>query len=83
MSGHKVRVLERGPRLDKPSGGIRLQPNVTKILAQWGLEEELIKRASPVCGGTNIWDCKPFAGHLARPPLSPCHFTNHSLRRDR
>ncbi|KAI0255935.1 hypothetical protein BJV78DRAFT_1174599 [Lactifluus subvellereus] len=56
MSGHKVRVLERGSGLEKPCGGIRLQPNVTKILVQWGLEEELIKRASPVHGGTNIWD---------------------------
>ncbi|KAI0305849.1 hypothetical protein B0F90DRAFT_1623939 [Multifurca ochricompacta] len=56
MSGHKVRVLERSSKLGKPVGGIRLPPNVTKVLVQWGLEEELRRRASLVRGGTNIWD---------------------------
>jgi hypothetical protein len=57
MSGHKVRVLERDTQLEKAPGGVRLPPNVTKILVQWGLEEEIAKRGSLVREGTNIWDC--------------------------
>jgi len=58
LSGHKVRVLEKSSRLGEPAGGIRLPPNVTKILSEWGLEEEIRKTASLVREGTNLWDCK-------------------------
>jgi 2-polyprenyl-6-methoxyphenol hydroxylase-like FAD-dependent oxidoreductase len=64
MSGHKVRVLERATRLEKAPGGIRLPPNVTKILVQWGLEEEIAKRGSIVQEGTNLYDCKLFFSSL-------------------
>jgi 2-polyprenyl-6-methoxyphenol hydroxylase-like FAD-dependent oxidoreductase len=60
MSGHSVRVLEKSPRFGKPPGGIRLPPNVTKILVQWGLEDELRKRGSLVREASHIWDCKSF-----------------------
>jgi salicylate hydroxylase len=78
-SGHKVRLLERLPRLEKVPGGVRLPPNVTKILTHWGLEEEVCKYASLAHGLTHIWDCKWFARHPPRPSLSPCRF---SLSRD-
>ena len=71
LSGHTVRVLEKNPRLEEPTGGIRLPPNVTKILVEWGLEEEIRKTASLVREGSNLWDCKLFtvteccASHLA------------------
>ena len=58
MSGHTVRVLEKSPRLRNPPGGIRLTPNVTKILVQWGLGDELRKRGSLVREGSHLWDCK-------------------------
>jgi hypothetical protein len=61
LSGHTVRVLEKSPRLEEPTGGIRLPPNVTRILVEWGLEEEIRKSASHVCEGSNLWDCKLFA----------------------
>lgn len=60
LSGHKVRVLEKSPSLGEPAGGLRLSPNVTKILVQWGLEEEIRKAGHLVREGTNIWDCKSF-----------------------
>ena len=60
LSGHKVRVLEKSPSLGEPAGGLRLSPNVTKILVQWGLEEEIRKTGHLVREGTNIWDCKSF-----------------------
>ena len=67
LSGHKVRVFEKSPRLGQPAGGIRIPPNVTKILVEWGLEEEIRKTASLVREGSNLWDCKLFtvASHPA------------------
>ena len=79
MSGHKVRVLEKGPGLEKPPGGVRIPPNVTKILVQWGLEGELRKRGSVVREGTDICDCKLFSPHFGWPSCSICHFANFSL----
>ncbi|KAI0057457.1 FAD/NAD-P-binding domain-containing protein [Artomyces pyxidatus] len=55
VSGHRVRVLEKSPALSPVAGGLRVPPNLTKILVQWGLEDELLKRAS-VCRGSNLWD---------------------------
>jgi salicylate hydroxylase len=60
LSGHKVRVLEKSPAFGEPPGGIRIPPNVTKILVGWGLEEELRKRAHLPREGTDLWDCKSF-----------------------
>jgi salicylate hydroxylase len=58
LSGHTVRVLEKSQGLGTNSAGISLPPNVTKILVQWGLADELRKKASLVREGTHLWDCK-------------------------
>jgi hypothetical protein len=58
LSGHTVRVLEKARGLGTDPGGIRLTPNVTKILVQWGLADELRKRGSLVREGSHLWDCK-------------------------
>jgi salicylate hydroxylase len=60
LSGHTVCVLEKSPRLEEPTGGICLPPNITRILMEWGLEEEIRKTASLVREGSNLWDCKLF-----------------------
>ena len=60
LCGHKVRVLEKSPTMGNSAGGIRLPPNVTKILVEWGLEEEVRKKAHLVREGTNLWDCRSF-----------------------
>jgi salicylate hydroxylase len=58
LSGHTVRVLEKNQGLGTNPGGIRLPPNVTKILVQWGLTDELRNRGSLVREGSHLWDCK-------------------------
>ncbi|KAI0046016.1 FAD/NAD(P)-binding domain-containing protein [Auriscalpium vulgare] len=55
LGGHRVRVLERSPGLSQSGGGVRLPPNFTKILVQWGLEDKLLAKASP-CRGSKLWD---------------------------
>ena len=70
MSGHSVRVLEKSPRFEKPPGGIRLPPNVTKILVQWGLEDELRKKGSLVREASHLWDCKSFDQWHCLQPLT-------------
>jgi len=58
LSGHTVRVLEKNQGLGANPGGIRVTPNVSKILAQWGLADELRKKGSLVREGSHLWDCK-------------------------
>lgn len=58
LSGHTVRVLEKSEGLGSNPGGIRLTPNVTRILVQWGLADELRERGSLVREGSHLWDCK-------------------------
>ncbi|KAF8636411.1 hypothetical protein AX17_003593 [Amanita inopinata Kibby_2008] len=41
QSGHRVRVLESNPGLHRLSGGVRIPPNLSKILKEWGLGPEL------------------------------------------
>ena len=55
-SGHHVRVLEKYS-LDAPSGGLRLPPNVSKILRQWVGQEELLKTTTR-CAGTPFYHCE-------------------------
>ncbi|KAI0091408.1 FAD/NAD-P-binding domain-containing protein [Irpex rosettiformis] len=43
--GHKVRVLERQSRVGTPAAGLRVPPNMSKILKRWIGEEELQKNA--------------------------------------
>ncbi|KAI0692489.1 FAD/NAD(P)-binding domain-containing protein [Cytidiella melzeri] len=42
-AGHKVRVLERLPGLGAPAAGLRVPPNMSKILKRWAGGEELRK----------------------------------------
>jgi salicylate hydroxylase len=58
LSGHTVRVLEKNQGLGASPGGIRLTPNVTKILVQWGLANELRAKGSLVREGSHLWNCK-------------------------
>jgi salicylate hydroxylase len=58
LSGHTVRVLEQNRGLGTHPVGVRVTPNVTKILAQWGLADELRERGSLVRGGSHLWNCK-------------------------
>ena len=44
-SGHSVRVLERQPSLGTPASGIRVPPNMSKILKKWAGADELAKTA--------------------------------------
>ncbi|EJD05380.1 FAD/NAD-binding domain-containing protein [Fomitiporia mediterranea MF3/22] len=43
QAGHNVRVLERSNGPGNVSGGIRVPPNMTKLLMHWGLGDRLIK----------------------------------------
>ncbi|CZT22020.1 uncharacterized protein RCC_07889 [Ramularia collo-cygni] len=43
--GHKVQVFERKTTWDETGSGIQLQPNVSKILEEWGMLEEVKKVA--------------------------------------
>lgn len=49
-AGHSVRVIEKRG-LGVPAGGIRVPPNVSKLLEQWVPREELL-RISTICAGT-------------------------------
>ncbi|KAI0090692.1 FAD/NAD(P)-binding domain-containing protein [Irpex rosettiformis] len=67
-AGHEVRVLEKAPGLGYPSSGIRVPPNMSKILKKWVGKEELDKLAvlnvaspcidinSGVCIGVTPWE---------------------------
>ncbi|EJF57123.1 FAD/NAD(P)-binding domain-containing protein [Dichomitus squalens LYAD-421 SS1] len=45
--GHRVTVLERTDKVTaRGDGGVRLPPNLTKILFHWGLKDILMKKAS-------------------------------------
>lgn len=91
LSGHTVRVLEKCPRLGNPPGGIPLTPHVTKILEQWGLEDELRKGGFLVREGPHLWDCK--SADRAYTPIAPfcpvlsflvsAHVANRLPSRDR
>ncbi|KAI0091577.1 hypothetical protein BDY19DRAFT_931199 [Irpex rosettiformis] len=50
-AGHSVRVFEKQPSLGVPAGGLRVPPNMSKILKSWAGEEELHKTAV-LCVGT-------------------------------
>ncbi|KAI5121809.1 hypothetical protein M0805_009801 [Coniferiporia weirii] len=43
QAGHNVRVLERSSGPGIGSGGLRVPPNMTKLLFHWGLGEKLVK----------------------------------------
>lgn len=42
-SGHKVIVLEAAPAIAEVGAGINCSPNLTHLLARWGLEDRVLK----------------------------------------
>ena len=47
-SGHRVRVLEASPKGARKSySGLRVPPNMSKILLEWGLGDELKAKTRP------------------------------------
>lgn len=58
-AGHNVVVLERDEQisLGGPHGGCRLTPNMTKVLRQWGLLEEVHRRCSPIMNTVKFYTC--------------------------
>ncbi|KAI0346928.1 FAD/NAD(P)-binding domain-containing protein [Trametopsis cervina] len=55
QAGHRVRVLERLPALGTPAAGLRVPPNMSKILKRWVGEEEL-RRTAVLNLATPWWD---------------------------
>ncbi|KAL5514192.1 hypothetical protein ACEPAG_2280 [Sanghuangporus baumii] len=43
QAGHNVRVLERSSGPGNATGGLRVPPNMTKLLLHWGLGDRLVK----------------------------------------
>lgn len=41
QSGHRVRIFERRSGINQRAVGVRVPPNLCKILYEWGLQEEL------------------------------------------
>ncbi len=56
-AGHNVRVFEKQPALGVLAGGLRVPPNMSKILKSWVGEEEL-KKTAVLCLGTPWHDRK-------------------------
>ena len=56
-SGHNVRVLERQATLGAPSSGLRVPPNMSKILKKWVGADELAKIAC-LNVATPWYDCE-------------------------
>ncbi len=56
-AGHKVRVLEKLPDIGTSAAGLRVPPNMSKILKKWVGEEELRKTAVRNLASP-WWDCK-------------------------
>ena len=57
-AGHRVRVLEKQPALGAPSSGLRVPPNMSKILRKWVGADELAKVAC-LNVATPWYDCEP------------------------
>ncbi|KAH7927839.1 FAD/NAD(P)-binding domain-containing protein [Leucogyrophana mollusca] len=53
-AGHKVRVLERASGPVRRAGGVRLPPNLTNILYEWGLGDKIAQQAQRTCGSECI-----------------------------
>ena len=54
QAGHFVRVLEQRPTSNEWTGGIQVPPNLTRILFEWGLEQEL--KDTSLVNRTDIYD---------------------------
>ncbi len=46
QGGHRVQVLERGPRFAQPGPALRLAPNATAVLARLGLLDQVLSLGS-------------------------------------
>ncbi|KAI0343353.1 FAD/NAD(P)-binding domain-containing protein [Trametopsis cervina] len=58
QAGHRVRVLERQPSLSSSgprAGGLRVPPNMSKILKRW-VGEEAIRKSAVRCLESPWWD---------------------------
>lgn len=55
--GHSVHVFEKQPSLGVSAGGLRVPPNMSKILKSWAGAEELAKTAV-LNIGTPWHDCE-------------------------
>ncbi|EXJ70950.1 uncharacterized protein A1O5_05942 [Cladophialophora psammophila CBS 110553] len=45
-SGHKVIVLEAAPMIAEVGAGINCSPNLTRLLARWGLDKRVLKHTN-------------------------------------
>ncbi|KAI0066850.1 FAD/NAD(P)-binding domain-containing protein [Artomyces pyxidatus] len=66
-AGHRVRVLEAAPTPRQPAaGGVKVPPNLARVLTLWGLADDLARRASP-CRTTTLLSLRDGArlGHTA------------------
>ncbi|KAA1475603.1 FAD/NAD(P)-binding domain-containing protein [Dentipellis sp. KUC8613] len=52
LSGHRVRVFEAAPTLVRRAGGVRVPPNLTRILVEWGLGPQLEAKGVKYTGYT-------------------------------
>ena len=46
LNGHRVRVIDKTSGLPPHLGAIRVPPNAAKVLAAWGLHDELAQKSS-------------------------------------
>jgi salicylate hydroxylase len=45
LAGHEVTILEQAMELSEVGAGIQIPPNASRILIQWGLEEQFLAKA--------------------------------------
>ncbi|KIJ65700.1 hypothetical protein HYDPIDRAFT_87975 [Hydnomerulius pinastri MD-312] len=48
QAGHRVTLIEKGTGPDQRKGGAHLPPNLTKVLVEWGLGDQLRKYGLPI-----------------------------------
>ncbi|EAU90304.2 hypothetical protein CC1G_12057 [Coprinopsis cinerea okayama7 len=46
QAGHRVQIFDRNDGIHQRSTGVRVPPNLSKILAEWGLQDELLSKAT-------------------------------------
>lgn len=49
QAGHRVRVLEAGPTIERAPCGIKVPPNMNRILQRWGMDQDLQKKLGEGC----------------------------------
>jgi salicylate hydroxylase len=72
-AGHQVTILEAAKEIGEVGARIQLAPNVTKILEQWGLREELSQSAVELSGvSVRRWQNDEVLAELPFTPIV-CH----------